>query len=143
MRQINKIYVHCSATKPSQDIDATTIKKWHTDPDPEGRGWSDIGYHAVIKRDGTVEEGRPESKSGAHAMGHNSDSIGICLVGGINDKGDADANFTFEQYVALAALLKTKGDQYGITAENVFGHRDAANKDCPSFDIHAFIENSC
>lgn len=138
MRQINKIYVHCSATKPSQDIDAATIKKWHL-----ARNFSDVGYHWVIKRDGTVEEGRPESKSGAHVKGHNSDSIGICLVGGVNEEGDADANFTFEQYVALAALLKTKGDQYGITAESVYGHRDVANKACPSFDIHAFLENSC
>lgn len=138
MRQINKIYVHCSATKPSQDIDAATIKKWHL-----ARNFSDIGYHHVIKRDGTVEEGRPESRSGAHVKGHNADSIGICLVGGINDRGGADANFTFEQYVALAALLRDVQQRYDLSSTDVSGHREVANKACPSFDIHAFLENSC
>ena len=78
MRKIRKIIIHCSATKEGHDIDAAEIKKWHV----EGNGWSDIGYHYVIKLDGTVEEGRPLERSGAHTLNHNFDSIGICYIGG-------------------------------------------------------------
>ena len=78
MRKIRKIIIHCSATKEGQDIDAKEIKKWHV----EGNGWSDIGYHYVIKLDGTVEEGRPIERSGAHTLNHNHDSIGVCYIGG-------------------------------------------------------------
>ena len=78
------------------DIDAETIRDWHVN----GNGWSDIGYHYVIKRNGLVEAGRPVSISGAHAKGHNADSIGICLVGGmLEDMSKADANFSLAQYL--------------------------------------------
>ena len=86
MRQIDHIIVHCSYTPPSMDIGAETIREWHTLPKPKGRGWSDIGYHWVIRRNGTVEAGRSEERAGAHAKGYNQDSIGICLIGGKSEK---------------------------------------------------------
>lgn len=133
MRNIDKVIVHCAATKPSMDIDAATIKRWHT----EERGWSDIGYHWVIKRSGDIEVGREEKIAGAHARGHNGSSIGICLIGGIDDDGKPEANFTFNQYSSLEFLIKDMKDRYpGV---EVIGHRDVSDKDCPCFDVKAMF----
>lgn len=135
MRQINKIFVHCSATKPTQNIGVDEIRKMHTD-----RGWSDIGYHYVIKRDDTIQVGRPVEKKGAHAKGHNSDSIGICLVGGIDKDGKPDANFTIGQYLSLIQLLTRLKIEYELTDEDIYGHRDVSSKACPCFDIHELLK---
>lgn len=133
MRDLNAIIVHCAYTKPSMDIGVAEIRRWHTDPKPAGRGWMDIGYHYVIRRDGTVETGRPMEAAGAHAKGHNQNSIGICLVGGMSDTGEAEFNFTRAQMSALEALVEQLTDLYGI--EEVFGHRDVADKECPCFNV--------
>ena len=77
MRPLNRIIIHCSDTTASQDIKASDIRQWHIE-----RGWSDIGYHFVIRRDGLIDLGRDISTKGAHAKGHNHDSIVVCLVGG-------------------------------------------------------------
>lgn len=132
MCEINTIVVHCSATKPSQNVNAATIKDWHVN----GNGWSDIGYHHVIRRDGAIEMGRPESVTGAHAKGANTGSIGICLIGGIDDDGKPDANFTYVQYESLRTLLQSKMKQYGELA--VIGHRDVkgVTKACPCFNVN-------
>src|SRR3546814_3669760 len=79
MRRIETIILHCSYTPPSMDIGAAVIKGWHVD----GNGWTDIGYHFVLRRNGAVEEGRPLDVVGAHAKNFNGRSIGICLVGGM------------------------------------------------------------
>lgn len=78
MREINLIVVHCTYSRPSMDIGVEEIRKWHV----EGNSWTDIGYHYVIRRDGTIEDGRPIERPGAHVKGHNSNSIGIAWVGG-------------------------------------------------------------
>ncbi|MDO5643861.1 MAG: N-acetylmuramoyl-L-alanine amidase [Paracoccus sp. (in: a-proteobacteria)] len=78
MRAILKNVHHYSATYPDQDIGVAEIREMH-----RKRGWRDVGYHYVIRRDGTIERGRPESKVGAHVAGHNATSIGICCIGGI------------------------------------------------------------
>lgn len=134
MREINKIIVHCSATKPSMNIGVNEIRQWHLE-----KGWSDIGYHWVITRDGITEEGRPEEKSGAHAKGHNSDSIGICLVGGINETGKPDANFNVAQYLKLESLVDSIKRIYGDI--EVLGHRDlpGVTKACPCFDVKELL----
>lgn len=118
------------------DIDADTIRKWHRD-----RGWRDIGYHHVIKRDGTLEIGRPPMAVGAHAKGFNQVSVGICLIGGIDVMGDPDANFTRAQYNRLEKLLRALKQAYPEAA--VVGHRDlpGVNKACPSFDVKAWWAN--
>ena len=137
MRQINSIIIHCSATKPSMNVGVDEIRDWHQD-----RGWSDIGYHWVIRRDGTVEKGRPEYIAGAHARGHNQDSIGICLVGGINEDGKPDCNYTSAQYRALNDTINGIYGRYNIN--EVLGHRDlpGVTKECPCFDVRAFL-SSC
>lgn len=130
MRDIDLIVIHCSATPSSMDIGADTIRDWHVNE----RGWSDIGYHYVIKRNGRIDEGRPLKKAGAHAKGHNSNSIGVCLVGGI-----PDANFTLAQYKTLNALLEMLKTKYNNP--EIKGHRELdANKTCPCFDVHSLLE---
>jgi len=133
--ETNVIFVHCSATKPTQDIGARDIRIWHK----SDNGWLDIGYHFVIRRNGVIEDGRPVNVVGAHAYGYNGDSVAVCLVGGINAQGQADANFTCEQYEALKVLLKTLKASY--PKAEVKGHCDVSDKACPSFDVHSFIEN--
>jgi N-acetylmuramoyl-L-alanine amidase len=135
---VNFIVVHCAATRPSMDIGANTIRRWHRQ-----RGWLDIGYHYVIRRDGTVELGRPENIPGAHARPFNHLSLGICLVGGVteDDVTIPEANFTPDQISALAALLLDMEERY--PEAEVLGHRDLPNvrKACPSFDVRHWIES--
>jgi len=96
------IVIHCAATKPSMDVGVDTIRDWHVN----GNGWRDIGYHLVIRRDGSVEKGRDINDSGAHAAGYNSKSIGLCLVGGMAEDNSAENNFTAEQWTSLLFLKK-------------------------------------
>ena len=134
MRQVNRIIIHCSATRPSTDIGADEIRKWHTDRPPKGNGWGDIGYHGVIRRNGELESGRPMSVPGAHVSGRNADSIGICLVGGVAEDGRTpENNFTPEQWAGLERVIKDLVKRYpGAT---VHGHNEFAAKACPSFDV--------
>jgi N-acetylmuramoyl-L-alanine amidase len=128
MREIKKIIVHCADTPEGRDVRTAEIKRWHT----EERGWSDIGYHWVVELDGSLHAGRPEEVSGAHCKGHNSDSIGICYVGGSDASGNPKDTRTQEQKEALASLISDLLDRH--TEAEVFGHRDFSEKACPSFD---------
>lgn len=128
MRAIKKIIVHCADTPEGRDDRAADIKRWHT----EERGWSDIGYHYVVDLDGTIEPGRPIEKAGAHCTGHNADSIGVCYIGGCDKKMQPKDTRTDAQKASLLLLLKYLVAKYpGVT---IYGHRDFANKSCPSFD---------
>ena len=131
---IDKIIVHCSATPEGRDIDAAKIDDWH-----KGRGWKMIGYHFVIKLDGTIELGRPLDMQGAHTKGHNKNSLGICYIGGCDRNMDAKDTRTDEQKESLLLLLKTLRKIYPDA--KIHGHRDFAPKSCPSFD--ATEEYSC
>lgn len=129
------IVIHCSATRPSMDVGAKEIRKWHTSPP---RNWADIGYHYVIRRNGTVEAGRAEKVVGAHVEGHNHNSLGVCWVGGVNeDTLGAEDNRTPEQKAALKTLIAYLKARYPNA--KVQGHRDFPNvkKACPSFDARA------
>lgn len=125
------IVIHCAATRPSQDVGAADIRKWH-----KAKGWADIGYHWVIRRNGKVEKGRAEDQVGAHEPTRNRNSVGICLVGGVNEKDftKAEDNFTPEQWAALESLVKNVQTRYPKT--KIMGHRDCpgVKKACPSFD---------
>lgn len=132
----NYIVVHCSATKPSQDVGVEQIRKWHI----EERKWNDVGYHFVIKRDGNWQIGRPVWAIGSHVEGRNWESIGICLVGGVDEEGQPASNFTAPQLDALARLvLSLKRDSY--RKAQVVGHHDiqvVTHKVCPSFDAKSW-----
>lgn len=141
MRTIKQLIVHCAATKPSMNIGAAEIRQWHL-----ANGWSDIGYNYVIRRDGLIENGRDldrdgnvDEEVGAHAKGFNANSIGICLVGGLNASGQPAPEFTEAQFTALTGLLAGLRIRYPST--EVLGHRDLPGvaKACPSFDVRHWL----
>lgn len=136
MSNITHLIVHCSYTPPKMDIGASDIDRWHRE-----RGWLGCGYHFVIKRDGTVEDGRPLDKNGAHVRGMNSTSKGICLVGGMNrSKSGAEVNYTDEQMEALRKLIDDLRDEHFPLAK-VAGHTDFdKHKTCPNFDAAHWYE---
>lgn len=137
MRQIDRIVIHCAYTRPDMDIGAAEIRRWHTDEPPKGNGWRDIGYHWVIRRDGTIEAGRNEEIAGAHVAGHNATSIGVCLVGGMSDAAGSDCNFTRDQWRSLESLVGILVGRY--PGAKVCGHRDLTTaKTCPTFDAAAW-----
>ena len=143
-RKYTKIIVHCSDTPAKVDVGVAEIRRWHTLPAPRGRGWKDIGYNFVIRRDGTIETGRDTDRDGstldeigAHAVGHNATSVGICLVGG---KGGF--NFTFRQLAQLMQLIEDLKEEIP-TIEEVIGHCDVdSGKTCPNFDVREFLKFS-
>lgn len=132
MRPINMIVVHCSATPADMDIGAEEIDRWHKE-----RGWAGIGYHAVIRRNGDIERGRDDGAIGAHARGHNTESLAVCMVGGLDENGEPETNFLPAQYESLTAVVANWRNEYGVKDENILGHRDlpGVKKACPCFDV--------
>jgi N-acetylmuramoyl-L-alanine amidase len=137
VKKPENVIFHCSA---SMFGDAATIRRWHL-----ARGWRDIGYHFVVlngcregakyreEDDGLIEAGRPLNRDGvlepwefgAHALGYNDKSIGVCFVG--------ERFFTNVQVIKGTALLAALVDHFGIATENILGHRETgANKECPT-----------
>jgi N-acetylmuramoyl-L-alanine amidase len=130
MRNINRIIIHCSATPEGRDIDAATIRDWHI----TGNGWSDIGYHYVIKLNGEIESGRPLDVVGAHVKGHNEDSIGICYIGGMDEDMNPKDTMLECQEESLRELifsLRMVWDKH-LT---IHGHNEYSTKACPSFKV--------
>lgn len=136
MRQIKEIIVHCADTPEGRDDKAADIKRWH-----KAQGWSDIGYHYVIDIDGTIEPGRPLETAGAHCTGHNANSIGICYVGGCDKDMKPKDTRTDEQKASLLLLLKYLVAKY--PGAKIYGHKDFAQKACPSFDAKKEYEELC
>ena len=134
MRDLNRIILHCSATKEGKEYSVETIRKWHTDPRPKGRGWSDIGYHYVIHLDGSVSQGRPLDRSGAHTKGHNADTVGICYIGGIDKEGKPKDTMTPEQNKAFRMLVLSLRTLFNADM-TIHGHNEFSAKACPSFIV--------
>ena len=127
------IVIHCAATKPSMDIGFTEIDQWH-----KRRGWLGCGYTWIIRRDGTIETGRSLEEVGAHVKGFNHNSVGICLVGGMDVDGDPDANYTQLQWDSLDSLVDVMTKIYPNAA--VVGHNDLdPNKSCPVFEVTEWL----
>lgn len=128
VRNIKEIIVHCSDTPDGKDFTVADIRRWHL-----ARNFSDIGYHYVIYRDGSVHEGRNVDISGAHCTNHNSISIGICYIGGRAAVGTTPKDTRTEaQKKALVDLLKKLKKLYPNAT--IHGHREFAAKACPCFD---------
>lgn len=127
-RPINKIIIHCTATGEGKDVSVEEIRRWH-----KARGWSDIGYHLIVQRNGIVEAGRPMSMIGAHVKGQNTGSIGIVYVGGLDDEGEPKDTRTEAQDISLVFLLKHLKHLYPNAT--IHGHNEFANKACPCFDV--------
>ena len=141
-RAMDTIVIHCSATKENKDYTKEDIKKWHLQ-----RGFKDIGYHFIIKLDGTIEIGRSLDKVGAHVAGNNTGSIGICYIGGLDSKGKSKDTRTDEQKESLLNLINLL--KKNINIKEIKGHRDFSKdlncdgkidkfeyiKDCPCFEV--------
>lgn len=152
MKTIDAIVIHCTATRPHQDVHASDIDKWHKE-----RGFAMIGYNYVITLNGTVEVGRPLTRDGAHCntagtsgLAYNKHSIGIVYVGGLDAFGNPFDTRTPQQKKALADLVYKLMEEYPTITE-VIGHRDASPdlnhdgkitvnewiKECPCFDVRS------
>lgn len=129
-RPISEIIVHCTATPEGRDFTVADIRAWH-----KARGWSDIGYHYVVYRDGRVIEGRPVGQVGSHVAGHNTGTIGVTYVGGVSADGKtAKDTRTPAQRAALLWLVGALVRKHrGV--RKVTGHNQYAAKACPSFDV--------
>ena len=143
------IIIHCSATRAGQDFTAADIDRWHRQ-----RGFRSIGYHFVVRLDGTVEPGRDVALDGAHCTGWNHRSIGICYIGGLDRNGRPADTRTEAQREALVRLVEDLRLVFP-SLQQVIGHRDTSPdlngdgiispneyiKSCPCFDVKAeFIQ---
>ena len=128
MRKITEIIIHCSATPQGVVYTLRDIDRWHRE-----KGWRGCGYHYIVLLDGTIEQGRPLGQAGAHCLGHNAHSIGICYIGGIDSKGNPADTRTPEQRDVLWSLIQSLKKRFpGAT---VHGHNEFAAKACPCFKV--------
>jgi N-acetylmuramoyl-L-alanine amidase len=133
------LVIHCSATPPSMDVGEEDIRTWH-----KAKGWIDIGYNIVIRRNGIIEIGRPLDYAGAHVEGYNNRALGICLVGGTDNNQKAENNFTVSQWKSL--ILALKFCRCVWPTAKITGHRDLIlpgqpMKECPSFDVATWLKD--
>jgi N-acetylmuramoyl-L-alanine amidase len=133
-RTITEIIVHCTATPEGKDYTVDDIRKWHTAKPPQGRGWSDIGYHYVIDRKGHILPGRDVDTIGAHCEGHNAHSIGVVYIGGVSAlNGKPKDTRTLAQKAGLIRCLTELKSLY--PQAKIYGHCDfTKSKPCPCFD---------
>lgn len=128
MRKITEIIIHCSATIEGKNFTARDIDRWHRQ-----RGFQMIGYNYIIRIDGTIEIGRPLEMVGAHCVGHNRNSIGICYIGGLSKEGSPKDTRTPQQRKSMTLLIRQLQEKFPNVT--VHGHNGFANKICPCFRI--------
>ena len=127
MRKITMIVLHCSGVMPNVHQDIRVLGDYH-----RKKGWKCVGYHEYVRRDGTVQHGRPIWEAGAHVVGHNKYSIGICYEGRLDSNGKAADTRTPEQVRTLRQLV----EHYHAYFPNavILGHNDLnPDKPCPCF----------
>lgn len=130
MRTITLIIIHCSATLEGRSLSFEECRRDHI----MHRHFRDIGYHFYITRDGTVHDGRPIEKVGAHCEGHNSHSIGICYEGGLDANGKPADTRTEAQRKALKSLVERMHRLFPKAL--IVGHHDLnPRKACPCFKV--------
>lgn len=130
MRTITLIIIHCSATSEGRSLSFEECRRDHI----MHRHFRDIGYHFYITRDGTVHDGRPIEKVGAHCEGHNSHSIGICYEGGLDANGKPADTRTEAQRKALKSLVERMHRLFPKAL--IVGHHDLnPRKACPCFKV--------
>lgn len=130
-RKITEIVIHCSATPEGSDYTVDDLRRWH-----KQQGYSDVGYHYIVYRNGQLVAGRDVDVSGAHVSGHNAHTIGICYIGGVDaaTRNPKDTR-TLQQKARILSLLVDLRKLYPYA--KILGHRDFAGvtKACPSFDV--------
>ena len=134
-RRLKMIAIHCSASPQGRGDDAHTIDRWHDERWSKGKIQSGLGYHYVVLEDGTIQKGRWIDYAGSHIRGRNSDTLGICRIGNINDT-------TPNQMKSLLKLTRELQKMYNIETMKVKGHGEfrGVNKDCPGMDMDIFRE---
>lgn len=125
--EINEIIIHHSAGENTSIYD---IDRMH-----ENKGWGGVGYNFYIRSDGTIYKGRDLAYSGAHCIGKNDSSIGICLEGNFDNHEP-----TNEQMSALLVLTLNLSRKYDII--KVSPHREYNSTNCPGkyFPLDLFIQ---
>lgn len=132
MRTITLIIIHCSATPEGRSLSFEECRRDHI----MHRHFRDIGYHFYITRDGTVHDGRPIEKVGAHCEGHNSHSIGICYEGGLDANGKPADTRSEAQRKALKSLVERMHRLFPKAL--IVGHHDLnPRKACPCFKVES------
>ena len=131
-RVTDQIVVHHTGNAVDDDLSVAEIDASH-----KGQGWTCIGYHYVIRKDGTVEQGRPHWTVGAHAYGHNSHTIGIHVCGNFEEAEPTDA-----QIESLAILLANLCTDYGlpIDRDHIVGHRELMSTACPGANLYEMMD---
>lgn len=132
--------IHCSATSPGMNVTVEQIHRWHVQRgiiSDRGR----TGYHFLIDREGQLFAGRELNEMGAHAYGHNDESVSVCLFGGIDDDGRPQNNFTGPQWLTLEVIVSF---WLALWPELVIcGHNDLTDrKACPSFDVMNWLDET-
>ena len=128
MRSIKKIVVHCTDSDDSLDFGFRDIDEWHRQRGFMSGSGISCGYHWIIRRNGVVERGRPESESGAHVKGDNRATIGVVWVG----KNKIDPR----QLTTLKRLLRGLINRYRLSPLDIYGHTELdPNKTCPNLDM--------
>jgi hypothetical protein len=115
-----------SDVKSHDNID--TIRGWHV----KERNFIDVGYHYFIRKSGQIEKGREIEIVGAHCLGVNGRSVGVCLSG--------RSKFTREQFEALEVLIFSIWGKIGYRCD-VDPHSKYSNKICPNFDVPKFMRS--
>ena len=134
MRKIDKIIIHCTATREGQTVSVADVTAWH-----KARGFKTIGYHYLIGLNGEIWQGRLLAEVGAHTTGQNANSIGICYVGGLAADGKTPKDTrTDKQKETLKKLINTCKKSYPNAT--IHGHYEFANKACPCFDVQELIK---
>ena len=131
------IVIHCSQTRPSQDIGVKEIDRWHRQ-----KGWLGCGYARVIRRNGVEERGRDDDAMQAHVKNYNHISTSVCVVGGAkeDDWTEPEDNFTAEQWETLKRVLKELLEKYPDA--KIVGHTALDDaKTCPNFDVDEYLFN--
>ena len=126
------IILHHTGNPYDDDCSAEEIHESH-----QALGWSGIGYHFVVRKDGSIERGRPEWSVGAHAEGCNWNSIGIHVCGNFED-----AYPTKEQIESTSYLIGYLCDKYGLICNDVHvkGHRDLMPTACPGEHLYEILQ---
>jgi len=128
-RHVDRVFLHCTASSYDHHDDIEVVRQWHL-----GRGWSDVGYHYMIHRDGSMSEGRPLERTPAAQKGHNKGTIAIAMHGGQDAKDD----FSTKQIVTLREFCEQIRAAYDgdITFH---GHCEVVIRDCPVYDYKAYL----
>lgn len=126
-RNVYAVYIHCSASDRPEHDDVSVMRQWHL-----ANGWSDVGYHYFIRKDGEIQAGRSVENTPAGQKGHNRGSIAICL------HGLDESKFAANQFNSLRDLCAAINGNYS-TALEYHGHCEVSSKSCPVFDYKTVL----